>query len=253
MAGRPSSSEPSGNNKRTVYCTGSTLGTRSWASTKSTRSTKSSVVVQGVNGSHDGRTSMPWSRNTHDGPGRVANGMAFVEVFENRFAHRLERRNDEGTAGFRQLRPGLRTAQNVLHLGRAVEGQVRVALVDGRDDPAGVERGVEKVGVGEAHVAGTGGHQLVDIGYDCSFVHGAHPAVVHDRHRTVPAAGGSPGWPQRTRPGAPRRRPPAGRIDRGAATGGGLEPALRHGPAGSWGRGPDRPPTPPAPIRTRQR
>ena len=40
-------------------------------------------------------------------------------------------------------------AQDVLDLGRAVERQIGMALVDGRDHAAGVLRGVEEVGVGE--------------------------------------------------------------------------------------------------------
>ena len=57
-------SEPFGSSSRTLYCTGSTLPTRSWSWTKSSNATKLSRVVHGVNGSHDGRTSMPASRNT---------------------------------------------------------------------------------------------------------------------------------------------------------------------------------------------
>ncbi len=78
-------------------------------------------------------------------------------------------------------------AQDVLHLGRAVEGQVWMTLVHGSHDPTSVERGVEEVRVGEGHMAGAGLHQLVDIGHDRSHVHRAHAAVVHDRNRTVPA------------------------------------------------------------------
>ncbi len=65
---------------------------------------------------------------------------------------------------------------------------MRVALVDGRNDPTRVQRGVEEVGVGECHVAGAGGDQLIDIGHDCGLVHGPYPTVVDDRHRTVPAS-----------------------------------------------------------------
>ena len=67
-------------------------------------------------------------------------------------------------------------------------GQVRVVLVDGRDDPTGMKRGVEEVGIGERHVAGAGGDQLIDVGHDCGLVNGTHPAVVHDRHGAVPAS-----------------------------------------------------------------
>ena len=72
----------------------------------------------------------------HNGLGRVGHAMTFVEVLENRVAHRLERRNNKRTPGFRQFGPQLWVAQDVLHLGRAVEGQMRVALVDGGNDPA---------------------------------------------------------------------------------------------------------------------
>jgi hypothetical protein len=51
-----------------------------------------------------------------------------------------------------------------------------------------MERCVEEVGIGEGHVAGPGGHQLVDVGHHRGHVHRSHAAVINDRHRAVPAA-----------------------------------------------------------------
>src|ERR687885_687824 len=64
MSGCSSSSDPSGSSRRIVYWTGSTLPTRSCSATKSSISTTLSGVVQGVNGIHDGRISIPCSRSS---------------------------------------------------------------------------------------------------------------------------------------------------------------------------------------------
>ena len=63
-----------------------------------------------------------------------------------------------------------------------------VVLVDGCHDPTRVQWGVEEVGVDEGQVACTGRDQLIHVGHDCCLVDGTYPAVVNNRHRTVPAA-----------------------------------------------------------------
>ena len=172
---RPSSNEPSGNNSRTVYCTGSTLGTRSWSTTKSTRSTKSSIVVQGVNGSHDGRTSMPWRRRSTIAADASATVWPLSRVAERGVVDRLEGGHHERAAGIGQVGEGFAVPEDVFHLGGAIEGQVRMSFVHGGHDPTGVERGVEEVGIGERHVPGAGRHQLVDVGHHCGHVNRAGP------------------------------------------------------------------------------
>ena len=47
-----------------MYWTGSTLPTRSWLATNSTRARSVASVVQGVKGSQEGRTSMASARST---------------------------------------------------------------------------------------------------------------------------------------------------------------------------------------------
>ena len=61
-------------------------------------------------------------------------------------------------------------------------------VMHGGHDPAGMVGGIEEVGVGETDVAGTGGHQLVDIGQDDVLGHRTDAPVVDDRDRAVPAA-----------------------------------------------------------------
>jgi len=147
------------------------------------------VVESGPGGERQPRRAYldPVLAKGHDGPGCLGDGMALVEVLEDRVIGRLERRNDECAAGVCQLRENVRVAQDVLHLGCAVEAQVWMTPVHRSQDPACVERDVEEVRVGEGHMAGTCFHQLVDIGHDDSHVHRAHAAVIHDRNRTVSA------------------------------------------------------------------
>src|SRR6478609_1337593 len=99
MSGRSSSSDPSGSSRRIVYWTGSTLPTRSCSATKSSISTTSPGVVQGVNGFL----------------GRVA----LVEPLEDLVVDRLERGDHEQAARPGERRPQLGVAQDVLDLRRA--------------------------------------------------------------------------------------------------------------------------------------
>ena len=103
MAGSANSSEPSGTSSRTLYWTGSTLAMRSWATTKSTRATRSSTVVHGVNGSHDGRISIPCERRAITALGHVGGGVALVQNGEDAVIDRLEGADHERTAGLGQL------------------------------------------------------------------------------------------------------------------------------------------------------
>ena len=188
MAGSANSSEPSGTSSRTLYCTGSTLATRSWATTKSTRATRSSTVVHGVNGNHDGRISMPCERRAITASDMSATVWPLSRTAEDAVTDRLEGADHERTAGLGQLGEHLGVAQEVLDLDGGVEGQVRMAVMQPGHDPAGMVRCVEEVGVGEADMAGPGGHQLVDVGQDGVLGHRTDPPVVDDRDRAVPTA-----------------------------------------------------------------
>ena len=79
-------------------------------------------------------------------------------------------------------------SEEVLDLDGGIEGQVRMAGVHRGHDPAGMMGCVEEVGVGEADMAGPGGHQLVDVGQDGILGHRADPPVVDDGDRAVPTA-----------------------------------------------------------------
>lgn len=170
MAGSPSSSEPSGTRRRTLYCTGSTLATRSWAITKSIMSTRSSTVVHGVKGSQEGRTLDAMGAKGDHGPRGVGGGVPLVQTFEGGVVDRLEGGHHEGAAGRSQLGHGVGLAEEVLDFDRGVEGDFGVPAVDASDDASGV---VGEVGAGEADVAGAGGDEVVDVGEYRVLVHGA--------------------------------------------------------------------------------
>ena len=123
---------PSGRSSRIVYCTGSTLPTRSCSCTNSRSAITSSSVVHGVNGSHDGRTSMPVRAQELDRARRVGGGVALVEQLERRVVHRLERGHDEEAPGGGELRPHVGVAEHVLDLDGAVERDVGKPLVQAR-------------------------------------------------------------------------------------------------------------------------
>ena len=54
-------------------------------------------VAQGVNGNHDGRISIPCSRNKAHRLGGLVGGVALVEIGEDLGVERLERRDHEET------------------------------------------------------------------------------------------------------------------------------------------------------------
>ena len=84
-----------------------------------------------MNGSHDGRTSMPASRRIATARG-VGRGVALVEALEHGVVDRLEGGDDEHAAGGGEARPEVGVAQDVLDLDRAVEGHVGEPLVHAR-------------------------------------------------------------------------------------------------------------------------
>ncbi len=78
-------------------------------------------------------------------------------------------------------------AEDVLHLDRAVEGDVGKPLVHGGDDAERMRRRVEEVGIAERDVAGAGVDELLDVGEHRLLVDPTDAAVEHHRHRTVAA------------------------------------------------------------------
>ena len=94
-----------GEQQADVYCTGSTLPTRSCSCDEVEESTRSSRVVHGVNGSHDGRTSMPASRSRSHRARGIGRGVSLVEDLQDVVVDRLERGHHEHAAGGGQLGP----------------------------------------------------------------------------------------------------------------------------------------------------
>ena len=145
------------------------------------------MVVHGVNGSHDGRISIRCQRRAITASDMSAAGGP-VQNRQDAVIDRLEGADHERTAGLGQLGQQVEVTQEVLDLDGGIEGQVRVAAMHRGDDPAGMMGCVEEVGVGEADMAGPGGHQLVDVGQDRVLGYGTDPPVVDDRDRAVPTA-----------------------------------------------------------------
>ena len=114
--------------------------------------------------------------------------MALVQNGEDAVIDRLEGADHERTAGLGQLGEHVGVSEEVLDLDGGIEGQVRMAVMHRGHDPAGMMGCVEEVGVGEADMAGPGGHQLVDVGQDGILGHRTDPPVVDDRDRAVPTA-----------------------------------------------------------------
>ena len=109
-----------------VYCTGSTLPTRSCSCTKSSSATRSSRVVHGVNGSHDGRTSMPAARSSATARAGVGGrcgpcrGASSTASSTDSNADTTNRQPAAANSGHRSV-----VAQHVLDLHRAVERERR--------------------------------------------------------------------------------------------------------------------------------
>ena len=202
----PRSSEPSGTSSRIVYCTGSTLPTSPCTATNSRIARTSSSVAHGVNGSHDGRISMPCVRSSSTASAGLGRGVALVEQLERRVVDRLERGDDEDAAGRGELCPDVGVREDVLDLDRAVEGQVREPLVHRAHDPERVVDAVEEVRVAVGHVAGAQRDLLRDVGDDRVDVVDPDATVVDDRDRAVPApVRAARVTPRPTRRGAPHR------------------------------------------------
>ena len=87
-----------------------------------------------------------------------------------------------------QLLPDLGALEDVLDLGRAVEGQLREALVHRAHDRQRVAPAVEEVGVAERDVAGAHADEALDVAQDRVGLHDADPPVVDGGDRAVPAA-----------------------------------------------------------------
>ncbi len=114
--------------------------------------------------------------------------MALVETLQDLVVDPLEGRDDEQAARAGQLLPDALVLQDVLHLGGAVEGEIREALVHGPDDAERVAHPVEEVGVAEGDVPGADGDEAGDVGEHDVLPDDADPAVVDGRHGAVAAA-----------------------------------------------------------------
>ena len=86
------------------------------------------------------------------------------------------------------LLPDPGVLEHVLDLCRAVEGQIRAALVQRAHDRQRVARAVEEVGVAERDVARAHGGEALDVAQDGLGLHDADAAVIDGGDRAVPAA-----------------------------------------------------------------
>ena len=243
-----------------MYCTGSTLPTRSCTTTNS-RSVDDVVAGRPRREREERRSHVDAVRAEQvDGARRVGRGVTFVEPSERLVVQRLERRHHEQAPRVAQLGQEVLVREHVLDLDRAVEGEVREPLVQRAHDAHRVLRRVEEVGVAEGEVLGAGGDEL----RRCR--RGPRPRRRPGRGRRRRPAPGSVGSGARTlgslppsRRGAARRRPPAARTGRvgGAGRGpGARRRAARAGPSPSCTTGRRRAslrPRRPARLRTRRR
>ena len=164
------------------------LPTRSWSCTKSSSATRSSRVVHGVKGSHDGRTSMPASRRIVT----VRAASAAVCPLSRRSSTasstdsnaettntQPDAANSGHSAAWRSTCSTFTVQSKVTSGKRSCNAATMRARVRGC---------VEEVGISERDVFGAGGHELGDVGEHRVLVDPAHPSVEHHRDRAVAAA-----------------------------------------------------------------
>ena len=200
--------------------------TRSCATTKSSMATTSEGLVQGVNGSQEGRISIPWRRSRLTAAARVGGGVPLVQDAQRRGVDRLEGRHDEQAAGLGQVGPQIRVREDVLDLGGAVEAQIREGA-SGRPGRPAWRAGARSRSPGRR--MSRAWHPWRRAGprrHDDVLGHDTKPPVVDDRQRAVPATvraavAGLHG----ARQSLVRRRGRGGRSSRAGAAG--LAPASR--------------------------
>ena len=124
ISGRSSSSEPLGTSRRIVYWIGSTLPTISLAITKS-RISRMSLRCRPGRERQPRRADLdPMLAQQGHRPGGLVGGVTLVEIGEDLGVERLERRDHEEAPIFAELGPDLTMLEDVLDLGRAVEGDL---------------------------------------------------------------------------------------------------------------------------------
>ena len=81
--------------------------------------------------------------------------MSLFQDSEHRRAERLDGGDREQAAGSAQLRKQRPAFEDVFHLGRDVEGELRELRVQGPHNFEGVTRSVQEIGVAEGDVRGS--------------------------------------------------------------------------------------------------
>jgi hypothetical protein len=113
--------------------------------------------------------------------------MALFKAGEDVVVDALQRADDELAAGGGHLLPHFDVLEHVLYLCRAVEGQLRAALMERAYDRQRVPPAVEEVGIAERDVPRAHLRQVLDIAQDDLRLHDADAPVVHGGDRAMPA------------------------------------------------------------------
>ncbi len=180
-SGAESSREPSGIRSRIVYWTASTFATRSCATTKSSIAPSSAALVQGVKGSHEGRTSIPWRRSKATAALSSAAVCPLSKM--RRVVSSTDSKADTTNRQPAFAKPAQRSSWARMCSTLVVQSKLRSGKrgMDRLGDPHGVPGPVEEVRVGKGHMLCAHRHELGHVAHDDLFGHDAKAAVVHDR------------------------------------------------------------------------
>ena len=129
----------------------------------------------------------PGAPNRVERTRHVGAAVTLLEVREHDVGERLDRRHDEQAAGRSELGEQRPVLEQVLYLGGEVVGHVRELRVQLADQPAGVPRAVQEVGIPESDVPRPGGDEPADVLEHDVARDGEEAPAVHRRDRAVEA------------------------------------------------------------------